>query len=422
MKKYTLALAVLLCVNTMFAQRMLTLEESKQLALQHNYRIKNSILEMEAAGETKKAAFTSFFPSLSAGGYALNAQKNLMELSVGGGALGLLKSGTLGMVSLVQPVYAGGRIWNGNKLASLSEDVSEYKSRLARNEVLLKTEEQYWLVVVLKEKMKTIHAYEEFLDSLLRQVEDAYASGLVMKNDLLKVRLKRSEVLLNKSKLENGIKLATMAFCQHVNIPYDPTLVLVDSLSTGDLPQTYYVDHKEALGERTEYKLLQSSVRAEELQTRLKRGEYLPQAGIGVGGIYMKIDDGKDRTVGMVYGTVQIPISGWWAASHTLAERKAQEQIARNGMKDQSELLLLQMEKAWQDFTDAYKQVLLSDDTQKQAEENLKVNEDGYKNGMISVSDLLEAQAMLQQAKDQLNDAKANCQTKKINYLQVTGR
>jgi outer membrane protein TolC len=444
---FYLPLIALLSISQVFAQRVLTLEESKQLALQNNCKIKNSSLEIEAAQQTKKAAFTNFFPSISASGAMFKAQKDLLEISTQGGNLpvydgkdlstlstatqfaympastmGLLKSGTFGIITVVQPIFAGGRIWNGNRLASLGEDVSEYKNRLSQNEVILKTEEQYWLVVSLNEKNKTIQRYEELLNSLRAQVEDAYTSGIVMKNDMLKVKLKRSEILLNKSKLENGRKLATMAFCQYIGIPFDSTLVLKDSLAVNDLPETYYVDHAEALNNRSEYHLLQASVRAEELQSNMKFGEYLPQAAVGVSELYMKIDESKDRTLGMVFGTVSIPISGWWEASHTLQERSIKEKIAQNNLQDNSELLMLQMQKAWQDFSDAYKQVLLSEEAKAQAEENLKVNQDSYTNGMISVADLLEAQALQQQMNDQVTDAKASYRSKQITYLQVTGR
>jgi outer membrane protein TolC len=154
----------------------------------------------------------------------------------------------------------------------------------------------------------------------------------------------------------------------------------------------------------------------------MKLGEYLPEVAVGVSGLYMKLDESNDRTLGMVFGTVSIPISGWWEASHTLEERSIKEKIAENNMKDNSELLLLQMQKAWQDFTDAYKQVLLSEEAKAQAEENLKVNQDSYNNGMSNLSDLLEAQALQQQMNDQLIDAKGSYRSKQITYLQVTGR
>jgi len=448
MKKVAIVIILVITAlsNQAIAQKGLSLEECKQLALQNNAKTKNGALEIEASRQTRKAAVTKYFPSISASGAMFEAQKDMMEISTQGGNLpvyngnpatlstatqfaympastmGLLKSGTFGMLTAVQPIFAGGRIWNGNRLASLGEDVSEQNNRLVQNEVLLKTEEQYWLVVSLNEKFKTIQGYEELLNSLLTQVEDAYRSGIVMKNDVLKVKVKRSEVLLNKSKFENGRKLATMAFCQYIGIPYDSTLALRDSLSLEGSPESYHVEHTEALRNRSEYQLLQASVTAEELQSKMKLGEYLPEIGVGVTGLYMKLDESKDRTLGMVFGTVSIPISGWWDASHTLEERSIREKIAENNMKDNSELLLLQMQKAWQDFTDAYKQVLLSEEAKKQADENLKVNQDSYNNGMSTLSDLLEAQALQQQMNDQLTDAKAGYRSKQITYLQVTGR
>jgi len=441
-----LLIPIILFCDQAVAQQTLTLEQSKQLALQNNYKIKNSKLEVDAAQQKKNAAFTKYFPTVSATGGSFKAQENLIEISTQGGNLpvydgnpanllaptqfanlpdstmGLLKSGTLGMLTAVQPIFAGGRIIAGNQLASLGEDVGKYQSRLSQNEVLLRTEGQYWLVASLDEKLDTIHKYEELLDGLLRQTEDAYNVGIILKNDLLKVKLKRSEVLLNKSKVENGKTLATMAFCQYLGIPYDSSLVLKDSLGVTEPPQAYYVDHTEALKNRTEYKLLQASIRAEELQTKMKLGEYLPQAGIGVAALYTKMDGGKDRTNEMIFGTLSIPLSGWWEASHTLSERRVKEKIAQNNFNDNSELLLLQMQKAWQDLTDAYKQVLLSEEAKKQAEENLKMNQATYDNGLSNITDLLEAQAMLQQVRDQLTDAKASYRSQLVLYLQITGR
>jgi outer membrane protein TolC len=440
--------AIVLLFSTSFAQagQKLTLEESKKLALQNNVEMKNSQLETEAARQAKKAAFTRYFPSISASGAALEADKSLMEIATKGGNLpvydgnpanlanatqfayfpsttmGVLGSLRLGLVSAVQPVFAGGRILNGNRLAALGVEASEDKARLSYNEVLRTTEEQYWRIVSLNEKMRTVERYEELLRRLLGQVEDAYNAGLVVKNDVLKVRLKQSEVLLNKSKLQNGRALATMAFCQYIGVAYDPAIELEDALVVGGLPQSYRIDHAEALKSRPEYKLLDASVRAEKLKTSLKRGEYLPQVGVGVAGLWMKMDEGKANTNGVVFGTISIPLSGWWEGSYTLSQQKAREEIAENGLKDNAELLLLQMEKAWQDLTDADKELELCRESEAQAEENLKVNQDSYENGLSNVSDLLEAQALRQQARDRLTDAMTQYRIKTVYYLQVTGR
>jgi len=154
----------------------------------------------------------------------------------------------------------------------------------------------------------------------------------------------------------------------------------------------------------------------------MKRGEYLPQIGVGLSCVYMKLDEADDRTFGMIFGSVSVPLSDWWEGCHELEERSIKEEIAQNNFKNNSQLLVLQMEKAWQDFNDAYKEYQLSEESKAQAEENLKVNQDSYDNVLIALSDLLEAQALLQQSENQLTDAKANYLIKKTNYLQVTGR
>jgi outer membrane protein TolC len=213
-----------------------------------------------------------------------------------------------------------------------------------------------------------------------------------------------------------------MAFCQYLGMPYDPALEPTDALVVEGSPESCRVDHRAVLEGRPEHRLLQAAVRAETLKTRMTRGEYLPQLGVGVAGLYMKMDDAKGRTNGLVFGTLSVPLSGWWEGSHALGAQKAREEMARNTLRDGQELLLLQMEKAWKDLGDAGRELALCRESEAQADENLKVNQDGYDNGLLTVSDLLEAQAMRQAARDRLTEAMAGYRIKLVQYLQATGR
>ncbi len=440
------AAVLLLAAGRAAAGEKLTIEKSRSLALENNAVVKNSRLETEAARETKKAAFTRYFPTLNAGGASFKADKPFMEMSIGGGDLpvydgdpanlpgatqfayfppstiSMFGKGTYGMLNALQPVFAGGRIVNGNRLAALGVEAGGYNERIIRNQVIMSTEEQYWRIVTLDSKLRTVADCEGFLARLLVKVESAFQAGLVTKNDVLKVKVRLSELRVNESKLKNGRDVSVMAFCQYIGIPYDPKLELEDVPPHEGTPDSLKVDHGSVLAERPEHRLLEAAVRSEGLQSKLKLGEFLPQAGIGVAGLYMKNDGLKGSTNGVIYGTVTIPLSGWWEASHVMSERKARETMARNELKDRSEALLIQMEKAWQDLSDADKVVGLTRETLEQAEENLRVNEDSFDNGLSDVSDLLEAQTMRRQAMDQVIDAAADYRLKVIHYLQVTGR
>lgn len=437
---------VLIGFCQIYPQAGLSLEKCKELALRNNSKLKNSRLEKKAARNVRQSALTKYFPEITAGGMVFGSQKSLLEMNTPGGNLpvydgnpanlftatqfaffppattSLLKKGTFGLVSAVQPIFAGGRIYNGNQLASLGEDVSALQEKLVSDETATSVEAQYRQIVVLMEKQKTLSSYEALLNKLSEQVNEAFRQGLVLKNDVLKVNLKQNEVKLNKSKLENGRRIATMAFCQYIGIAIDSSVALTDSIAISGLPESYFVEPKEALSRRTELALLRQSVKAEGLQTKMKLGEFLPQAGVGVAEMYMKMDNTDSRTTGLVFGTVAIPLSGWWGGSYELEERNIKEQIAANNLQDKSELMLVQIEKTWQDVGDAYRQYLLSEESKMQAQVNLQLNEESYKNGLTTVADLLEAQAMYQQTADQLIDAKASYANKVSLYLRATGR
>jgi outer membrane protein len=431
-----------------YSQQTLSLVDCKDKALQNNVAMKNSQLELEAMQEVKKNAYTNYFPKVSASMFGMKAMNPILEMDIPGGNLpvydgnpanlatatqfayfpglnmGVLEEAQLGAINLVQPVYTGGRIANGNKLAQLGVDVKEKQLDMTEYQVLLQTEQQYWLIVSLQEKEKTIAKYEELLSSVEKQVNDAYNAGLILKNDLLKVQLKKSELQANKSQLKNGKKLATMQFCQTIGIEYDSTLILSEDLQEVSLPQTYFTTSQEAVSGRIEYGLLQKSVEAEQLQTKMAKGEYMPQVAVGATGFYLDgiLSDVDGSSNGLVYATVSIPISDWWGGTHKIKEHQAKERIAQNTFDDTQKLLALQIEKGWTDVTQAYEQVQLMQITASQAEENLRVTQDSHINGLVTVSDLLEAQAIVVETDDKLIEAKTKYRLAIATYLQYTGK
>ncbi|MFH0736867.1 MAG: TolC family protein [bacterium] len=410
----------MVCANSVLAQTYLSLNECKNLALTNNVKIKNSKLQVESSKQIKKETFTNYFPTIEADAFAFKSTDNIINMNMLGMPISLLDKTTIAAVTAMQPIFAGGQIINGNKLASLGVDVNNEMLNLAKNEELIRTEEKYWQIVSLTNKLKTLKDYETLLDNLLVQVTDAYNAGLITKNDLLKVMLKKSEIELNKLKLTNGIKLSFMSFCQSIGIEYKTDYVLSDSVLTYNKPENIFEDPNIAVTERGEYRLLQQSVHAEELKSSLVLGELLPTVAVGVNGLYMDLLDHKSTHL-LFFGTVRVPISKWWGGTYKLNERSIKEEIARNSAEDNEELLILQVNKVWNELVEADQKILLAEEILKQADENLKVNTDSFKQGIVNVSDLLEAKAIHQQSLENLIDAKSEYRIKYITYQQVTG-
>lgn len=428
-KFYIITSIIFFLTGTVFADKMMTLQECRTLALQNNISIKNSELEIESAEKVKKSAFTKYFPHISGGGVAFKAQEPLLKENLSVSFLPgvpvpieLLENGKIAFVRADQPVFAGGRIVNGNRLATLSREVNILLKKKTQDEVLIKTEEEYWKIISLNEKIKTVKSYGEFLDKLLKKVEDSFNAGISLKNDVLKVRQKKTEVELNRSKLENGIQLSTMAFCRHIGITYDSSIVFTDRLIIENKPEDLYINNSDAIAKRVDYQLLKKSLEAEELKTEIKLGEYMPVVGVGVMSMYTQFDNSKWLNNQLVYFAATVPISDWWGGTYSLQERSIREKMEKNNKSDKTELLNLQMEKGWKDFEDAYRQLSLSTISRDQAEDNFKLSLDSYNNGVVDISDLLESEAILQQAESQLIDARVNYRINQIRYLQVTGR
>lgn len=427
-KKIIYVLGNLLCLLlvpalSVEAQRSLTLEECSQLALENNARMKNARLDVKGAEEVRKEAFTKYFPSISATGGAFTSDNGMAELALVPGLLEMTmaKNGVMGGVTAVQPVFAGGQILNNNKLAALAVEVSRYQMKQSENEVLLTVEQYYWLHVSLQEKRKTVSLLETLIDNLHKDVEASVRAGVANRNELLQVQLKKNSIASDRLKVDNNLRLSKMLLSQYIGMPEDDFTVQATLQEPLPSPETYRIDLMSALPTTVAYKLLDKNVEASRLQYKLKVGQNLPSVGIGAGYMYHNILD-TDHSFGMIFATVSVPLTDWWGGSHAIRKQKLQLKAAEYTRQDTNEKLLLQMQKLWNELEEAYKQAKISEESVKTAEENVRLSTDYYQVGTETLSDLLNAQSLLQQSRDQYTDDYTNYLIKRTEYLQATGR
>ena len=124
-----------------------------------------------------------------------------------------------------------------------------------------------------------------------------------------------------------------------------------------------------------EYHLLEKNVEANRLQYKVSVGKNLPTVAVGGGYMYDNLMD-KDHPFWIGGVTVSIPLTKWWGGSHDMKRQKLQVCNAENQLKDQSELLLIRMQNAWNALTDAHKQVEIAIESIGQATENLRLQTD----------------------------------------------
>ena len=419
----------------------LSLDTCKAMALRNNAAVKNAVLDVKAAQEVKKQAFTKYFPQVSATGIGYLPAKPLIEYGIDdigsaavrqqlhnlyyeyGAAMGLsekisLCDGGLGVgVTAVQPIFMGGQIVGGNALADVGVAASYYQSQLTRDLVLQQVEETYWQTVSLLEKRRTLLQALTFLDTLHRDVTGAAEAGLVTRNDVLKVELKQNEMQSNLLKVNNGITLSAMLLCQMIGMEYNENLALTDLISqdfSEDVPTD--ADFRNAVYRRAEKQLLDCQVRAEQLKKEIAIGESVPHVMIGASASYGSLIFDRYDYNALAFMTLQVPLTGWWESAHKIRQQNYLIQKAENERADYVEKMVLETRQAWCNIEEAHGQVTLAESSVRSAEANLHDTKANFDAGMVPISELLEAQTLLLQAQNQLTDALIDLKLKTERY------
>ena len=436
------------CCLTATSQQTYTLQQIKDSALHNNIAIRNARHHIDAAQHQRKEAFTKYFPNVSGTGLWFNANKGMAQTTVNPSemispelgaslaqmlpaealaALGnpisisMMKNGTIGSLMAVQPVFAGGQIVNGNKLAKVGEEVSRLQLQLSENEVEKTAEQYFWQLASLQEKMKTVNAVDTLLRDIYKDVDVAVRAGVAMRNDLLQVQLRQNDIQSQRLKLQNGITIVRLLLSQYCGLR-DTSFVIDHSaaLKVADANNVQCSMVNGQLENLPEYQLLGKQVEAANLQKKLAVGQNLPSVAVGAGYNYHNLLD-NNHTFGMIFATVSVPISDWWGGSHNIKRRKIEYQQAQEQLADNAELLKIRMQNARNGVEESYQQLQLAKRSIEQAEENLRLNRNYYRAGTSKMSDLLEAQLLYQQSLDRHTDAFADYQNKLLEYKQAIG-
>ena len=421
-----------------------TLQQLKDSALQNNIALRTARHDMENARQQRKEAFTKYFPNVSGTGLWFNANKGMAQTAVNPSevipssltptlaaslpaealaalaspvTISMMKNGTIGSLMAVQPVFAGGQIVNGNRLAKVGEEVSRLQLQLSQQEVEKQTEQYYWQLVSLQEKVKTIDAVDTLLADIAKDVSVAVRAGVVLRNDLLQVQLRQNDVASQRLKLQNGISIIRLLLAQYCGLR-DTSIVL-----SANVQRSMFNVQRSTFNVQCtpEYQLLDKQVEATSLQHKMEIGKNLPSVAVGAGYNYHNLLD-RNHTFGMVFATVSVPISNWWGGSHAIKRKKIAQQQAEEQRADNAQLLQIRMQNAWNSVIEAQQQLQLAQRSIEQSEENLRLHRDYYRAGTCKMSDLLEAQLLYQQTLDKQTNAFADLQNKQLEYRQSIGQ
>lgn len=422
-------------------QTTMTLDECIQRAKANNRRIEAAEQQFLSSRYNLRSTKALFFPSFSLSGNVLYSTSDGSYASGSGllpvvGADGVPTGQSAffpginlsygldwifnGGIKVEQPLYMGGKIQTGHRMAKIGHEIAQLNKRLTEADVIVETSRAYAEVVRIQELKLVAESYHTLLNELLRAVERACKHGMKSQNEVLKVKVKLNESELDLRRTENGLRLATMNLCHYIGVPLTESINVEHTLPDTD------DSYEQGIYNRPEYLILEQKEGLAQQQVAMARSEYLPQIGL-VGqygytnGIELngrKLFDDWNLLVGI---QVSIPIFDFGHRMNKIKSAKAQYAQIQAEREDTNEKLMLEMTQSLNNLDEAFLEKKLADSSVLSAEENLRTSRMYYEKGMETLSDYLEAQTLWQQAHQTQVNARVNCYLKRLEYLRTIG-
>ena len=341
MKKILNLVLLLTLALASHAQRVLTLDSCRALALANNKELRMSQEKVKAAHYEQKAAFTNFLPKIDVGGTYMRTQKEISLLSdaqknaignvgtavgaqlqqfgnqlqqiavshpellplleplsgvmgqlpgalngVGQGIVDAFRTDTrnlyAGAATLTQPIFMGGKILAYNKITKYAEQLAASQHATGMEDVVMSTDQAYWQVISLVNKKRLAESFVELVRKLDSDVNKMLEEGVATQADALSVRVKVNEAEMALVQVEDGLSLSKMVLCQLCGLPLDTEIRLADEeMEDLALPDTFTESNvNTALANREELKSLELASKIYRQKVNVARAGYLPSIGL----------------------------------------------------------------------------------------------------------------------------------------------
>ena len=414
------------------AQRVLTLDSCRSLAKEHSRTLQQKDEEIKAAHAKKQQVMTNFFPQVAARGVYLHMQKelHLIDWDKPLGHLNFLiperlrHLGTVdlrnlwvGNVTAIQPLFLGGKIISGYKMASLAERLQGELRQTAETEVETKLDETYWQVVSLRSKERLLDQLVRLLEQTVKDVDASIDAGVATKADGLSVRTKLSEAEVKRSQVVNGLELSRMLLADLCGLSEDEPFTLAEEghlqellLSTQTAPIARDEDTEAAIERRSEIRSLRLVDSIYSKRVNMESASIFPKL-YGVASYSttnpnsfqgQKKEFGGQYYLGLM---LEVPISDLFSGTFKRRQAKAEHRVKQLELAEARSKINLQIKQALRTADDARRAYTTALSAVKMAEENMRYAKAGYDEGVIPLLNYTMAQTAWMSAQDSLIDA-----------------
>lgn len=463
---FFIIMSLLLCGGAAVAQSpssvTLTLDSCRALAMVNNKELRMHESEQKAAYYERKSAFTKYLPRVSATGAYMHTSKEISLLTdeqkdklgslgatlgamvpqldgkqsalngVGAGLVDALRTDTrdMGAVSfmLTQPLYMGGKINAYNRITRYAEQAAMRRHDLTLQEVILDVDKAYWQIVSLQSKKQLAESYLKLVEKLDSDVQQMIKEGIATKADGLSVRVKVNEAKVTLIQVDNGLSISRMLLCQLCGLELNTPVTLADE-GEGDrktMPQPQRVNVETAFDRRPELDMLSFSKKIYDEKVKVARSAFLPNVAL-TGGYAMtnpSVFNSFERKMNGMWNVgvvVNVPLVTFGERIYKVKAAKAEADAAALKLSETREKVELQVSQNQQKVDEAAERLHTALRSQEEADENLRYANEGLKEGVIPLSNVLEAQTAWLKSHSEQVEAEVDLRLANLYLLKSAG-
>ena len=386
-------------------KKVYTLEESVKEALANNWAYKAKEEGVSRAQEVKKQARSEFLPKLGLD-YRYTRLGEPGFIAGAGGAV-VLSSGDFfqGVFKVRQPIFTGFVLSSTYRLAELGVDLSELDVELEKLNLALRVKEAYFNILGADRLVEVATSAVESIEANVNVARNFYEVGMNPINEVLRAEVELGNAKQNLIKFKNAARLSRSSFntilVKPITSPVEVEDILTYEPETGDLDA--YVAM--ALERRPEIRIIDVNLDQVDQQKRLARSGYYPQVALGYD--YIKEGDtyavdgsgGRNANSWQVTATATWTFWEWGKTRYSVREQDSAEKQLLATRKELEDQIRLQVQEAIFALEEAELNIPTTKKAVEQGEENLRVNEERYRAQVQTITEVLDAQTLLSQAR-----------------------
>lgn len=412
-KIFVIAVILILPLTSLAQKRPLSLEEAVAAGLEASPGLHASRMKVESTAAKSREIEAGRLPSFKfGGGYTRLSEVPPFEVTLPNSPNPIVVSQNYFnnfnlRLGVQQPLFTGFRLQAGAESARMLEKSAGQDLEKDRAEFIFAVKNAYWGLARAREFEKIVEENIRQVEEHLKDVRAFFTQGLLTKNEVLRAELELSNTELLRLDTRNAAEVALTSLDSLIGLPLDTDVDLTTSAESqaSRLPAVEDPSIEAALADRPELKSADFRIRASELGVKTARAGFYPQVFLSGNYYYLRPNPrfmpARDKFNGTwdVGISVSFDIWNWGQTKSQTEQAKAQLAQARDARKLLEDQAVLEVTQCRLTLARANEKVRVAGQAVGQAEENLRMTRERFKQGVALNTEVLDADVALLQAR-----------------------